>query len=68
MEGGRQAEIAKSILSAKNVPYMVAAPLLIQVMGTPCNPSQHVAGCIFRASQGKRSTYRLDTAAEAAAA
>eukprot|EP00897_Mesotaenium_endlicherianum_P003366 jgi/Mesen1/3057/ME000018S02370 len=30
MEGGRQAEVAKSILAAKNVPYMVAAPLLIQ--------------------------------------
>ena len=31
MEGGRQAEIAKAILGAKNVPYIVAAPLLIQV-------------------------------------
>ena len=31
MEGGRQAEVAKQILSAKNVPYLVAAPLLIQV-------------------------------------
>lgn len=30
MEGGRQADIAKTILSAKNVPYFVAAPLLIQ--------------------------------------
>ena len=30
MEGGRQADIAKAILSAKNVPYFVAAPLLIQ--------------------------------------
>ncbi|CAI7886146.1 unnamed protein product [Closterium sp. NIES-53] len=30
MEGGRQAEVAKSILLAKNVPYVVAAPLLIQ--------------------------------------
>lgn len=30
MEGGRQAEVAKSILSAKNVPYFVAGPLLIQ--------------------------------------
>lgn len=30
MEGGRQAEIAKAILSSKNVPYVVAAPLLIQ--------------------------------------
>jgi len=31
MEGGRQADVAKSILAAKNVPYVVAAPLLIQV-------------------------------------
>lgn len=31
MEGGRQSEIAKAILGAKNVPYVVAAPLLIQV-------------------------------------
>ena len=30
MEGGRQIEAAKEILSAKNVPYFVAAPLLIQ--------------------------------------
>lgn len=30
MEGGRQSEIAKAILSTKNVPYVVAAPLLIQ--------------------------------------
>jgi hypothetical protein len=30
MEGGRQADIAKTILAAKNVPYFVAAPLLIQ--------------------------------------
>ena len=30
MKGGRQIEVAKEILSAKNVPYMVAAPLLIQ--------------------------------------
>ncbi|GLC75961.1 Magnesium chelatase [Pleodorina starrii] len=32
MEGGRQAEVAKAILAAKDVPYMVAAPLLIQDM------------------------------------
>ena len=32
MEGGRQIDISKSILSSKNVPYMVAAPLLIQDM------------------------------------
>jgi hypothetical protein len=31
MEGGRQSEIAKAILGSKNVPYVVAAPLLIQV-------------------------------------
>jgi magnesium chelatase subunit H len=30
MEGGRQAEVAQEILSAKNIPYIVAAPLLIQ--------------------------------------
>jgi magnesium chelatase subunit H len=30
MEAGRQVEVAKRILSAKNVPYVVAAPLLIQ--------------------------------------
>ena len=30
MEGGRQSDIAKAILSTKNVPYVVAAPLLIQ--------------------------------------
>eukprot|EP00884_Botryococcus_braunii_P009534 jgi/Botrbrau1/18582/Bobra.0367s0024.1 len=30
MEGGRQADVAKAILSSKNVPYVVAAPLLIQ--------------------------------------
>ncbi|WP_448561867.1 magnesium chelatase subunit H [Trichothermofontia sp.] len=30
MEAGRQVEVAKRILSTKNVPYIVAAPLLIQ--------------------------------------
>jgi magnesium chelatase subunit H len=30
MEAGRQVEVANRILSAKNVPYLVAAPLLIQ--------------------------------------
>ena len=30
MEAGRQAEVAQAILTAKNVPYVVAAPLLIQ--------------------------------------
>lgn len=40
MEGGRQAEVAKAILQAKNIPYVVAAPLLIQVI-------MHVAaGCM----------------------
>ncbi|PSC71131.1 protoporphyrin IX magnesium chelatase [Micractinium conductrix] len=34
MEGGRQSEIAKAILSSKNVPYTVAAPLLIQDMAS----------------------------------
>ena len=35
MEGGRQADVAKAILTAKNIPYMVAAPLLIQVTFRP---------------------------------
>ena len=30
MEAGRKTEVAKRILSAKNIPYLVAAPLLIQ--------------------------------------
>ena len=30
MEAGRQVEVAKGILSAKNIPYLIAAPLLIQ--------------------------------------
>ncbi|MEC4803698.1 MAG: magnesium chelatase subunit H [Jaaginema sp. PMC 1079.18] len=30
MAAGRQVEVAKRILSAKNIPYLVAAPLLIQ--------------------------------------
>lgn len=30
MEAGRQADVAKTILSAKNVPYVVASPTLIQ--------------------------------------
>lgn len=30
MEAGRQVDVAKRILQAKNVPYLVAAPLLIQ--------------------------------------
>mgnify|MGYP001793916691 CR=1 FL=1 len=30
MEAGRQVDVAKRILSAKNLPYIVAAPLLIQ--------------------------------------
>ena len=30
MEGGRQTEISKAILGTLNVPYVVAAPLLIQ--------------------------------------
>lgn len=34
MEGGRQADVAKSILTSKNVPYVVAAPLLIQDMAS----------------------------------
>jgi magnesium chelatase subunit H len=31
MEGGRQADVAKGILASKDIPYIVAAPLLIQV-------------------------------------
>lgn len=30
MEAGRQVEVARRILTAKNVPYLIAAPLLIQ--------------------------------------
>ena len=30
MEAGRQVEVAKTILQAKNIPYIIAAPLLIQ--------------------------------------
>jgi magnesium chelatase subunit H len=30
MEGGRQIEVSQQILSVKNIPYIVAAPLLIQ--------------------------------------
>jgi magnesium chelatase subunit H len=30
MEAGRQVEVANRILSAKNIPYLIAAPLLIQ--------------------------------------
>ena len=33
MEGGRQADVAKGILASKDIPYIVAAPLLIQVRG-----------------------------------
>ena len=39
MEGGRQADVAKAILSAKNIPYVVVAPLLIQV----APPLRHLA-------------------------
>ena len=46
MEGGRQAEIAQGILASKNVPYFVAAPLLIQV-----SSSRHL-GC-RQVCQGK---------------
>ena len=47
LEGGRQADVAKTILGAKSVPYLVAAPLLIQVTLTltlrpkPTNPQSH---------------------------
>ncbi len=41
MEGGRQADVAKTILTAKNAPYVVAAPLLIQA-GAPACPQQSV--------------------------
>lgn len=34
MEGGRQAEVSRAILSALDVPYVVAAPLLIQDLAT----------------------------------
>ena len=47
MEGGRQADVAKGILSSKNVPYVVAAPLLIQV-------SERRGGCPFPLIGGER--------------
>ena len=34
MEAGRQIQVAKQILSVKNVPYFVSAPLLIQDMNS----------------------------------
>jgi magnesium chelatase subunit H len=34
MEAGRQADVAQAILSAKNVPYFVAAPLLVQELSS----------------------------------
>ncbi len=54
MEGGRQADVAKSILTAKNVPYVVAAPLLIQVGDLLCCPTtdQH---CLVHCIEGKSS-------------
>ena len=54
MEGGRQADVAKSILTAKNVPYVVAAPLLIQVGDLLCCPTtdQH---CLMHFNGGKPS-------------
>ena len=64
MEGGRQADVAKAILSAKNIPYVVAAPLLIQVLladwlspwlasrPSPDPDSASAGACAW--SQGKR--------------
>jgi magnesium chelatase subunit H len=34
MEAGRQADVAQAILSSKNVPYFVAAPLLVQELSS----------------------------------
>ncbi|CAG9464037.1 unnamed protein product [Pedinophyceae sp. YPF-701] len=34
VEAGRQSDVAKAILEAKNIPYVVAAPLLIQDMSS----------------------------------
>lgn len=45
MEGGRQVEVAKAILGAKNVPYVVAAPLLIQVSRVLTNSRGYILGC-----------------------
>jgi hypothetical protein len=36
MEGGRQAEVAQEILRRKNVPYFVAAPMLVQDLRSWC--------------------------------
>jgi magnesium chelatase subunit H len=41
MEGGRQIEVSKEILTTKNVPYFVAAPLLIQGKSHDCHNFIH---------------------------
>lgn len=67
MEGGRQAEVAREILSSKNVPYMVAAPLLIQdlrswtengVAGlqSVVRPLSHCAASTARASRDSHAS------------
>ena len=62
MEGGRQADVAKAILTAKNVPYVVAAPLLIQArLYLPLMPRRVAAVCVWMAQLQVLSTssYRL---------
>ena len=51
MEGGRQADVAKAILTAKNVPYVVAAPLLIQARLYPLLMLKHVAAVCVPVAQ-----------------
>ena len=51
MEGGRQADVAKAILTAKNVPYVVAAPLLIQARLYPLLMLKHVASVCVPVAQ-----------------
>ena len=52
MEAGRQSEIAKTILASKNVPYVVAAPLLIQVTSA----SQYTSVLPLQPLQAKPAT------------
>jgi magnesium chelatase subunit H len=48
MEAGRRIDVATSILSTKNVVYIVAAPLLIQDLRRYCTMSfVYVAQCIM---------------------
>ena len=56
MEGGRQADVAKAILTAKNVPYVVAAPLLIQARLYLLLMLKHVAAVCVPMAQSQVSS------------